>query len=86
MENTVCLVNELGLHARPISKWLGITKKYDSSIEVTRNGKKYNGCSMISLMSMAAKKGDELTLLASGLDAEHVLHELSELIRCGFGE
>ncbi len=86
MENTVCLVNELGLHARPISKWLGITKKYETTIEVTKNGKKYNGTSMISLMSMAAKKGDELTLLASGLDADKVISELSELIKCGFGE
>ncbi len=86
MEERVQIVNELGLHARPISKWLNVVRKHEIELSVVKEGKSYNGTSMIALMSMAAKKGDALILKASGKQAQAAVSELKALIADGFGE
>ncbi|GMQ61396.1 HPr family phosphocarrier protein [Vallitalea maricola] len=84
--NSAIIKNELGLHARPITKWLEAIKILDADITVICKGKKYNGNSMIGLMSMAAKKGDELSIESEGTDSEKAIKMLLDLIEDGFGE
>ena len=86
MKARVVIINDLGLHARPLSKWLQIVNKYDVEVEVLKGNKKYNGKSMISLMQMGAEKGDDLIIETDGKDEEDTLNELVDLIKCGFGE
>lgn len=86
MKAKVIITNELGLHARPLSKWLQVVNKYDVEVEVLKEEKKYNGKSMISLMKMAAQKGDELVIEIKGKDENNALKELIDLVKNGFGE
>jgi len=86
MKGKVKITNELGLHARPLSKWMQIVNKYDGEIEVLKEGKKYNGKSMLSLMQMGAQKNDELIIETKGKDEEQTLNELVDLVKSGFGE
>lgn len=86
MKAKVIITNELGLHARPLSKWLQVVNKYDVEVEVLKEGKEYNGKSMISLMKMGAQKGDELAIQIKGKDENNALKELIDLVKNGFGE
>ena len=60
--------DELGLHARPASVLATEAKKYSSKITVTANDKTVDGASMIGLMTMALKHGQEITINIEGDD------------------
>lgn len=86
MKAKVIIINKLGLHARPLSKWLQVVNKYDIEVEVFKDGNKYNGKSLLSLMKMGAQKDDELVIEMKGKDESSALNELIELVQNGFGE
>ncbi|MCH4887912.1 HPr family phosphocarrier protein [Acidaminobacter sp. JC074] len=86
MKRSFIIKNELGLHARPISKWLAVFKESDALVNVFKGDKKFNGKSMISLMQTAAKKDDEITVEIIGDSEDILIEELSLLIEDGFGE
>lgn len=80
------LKNETGLHARPASMFISEACKYVSDIKIIKDGKEYNGKSIISVLSMGAGKGDRVTILARGQDEKEAVDGLVELIENGFGE
>lgn len=62
--------DELGLHARPASVLVTEAKKYNSKIMVTSKDKTVDATSMIYLMTMAVKHGEEITIDIEGDDEE----------------
>lgn len=86
MKRNFIIKNKLGLHARPISKWLSVFKDSEAIVNVVKDDKKYNGKSLISLMQTAAKGGDEITVEIIGESEDILMEELSQLIEDGFGE
>ncbi len=80
-EEKVILVNEVGLHARPASVFIQEAVKYDSEIFVEKNGKVYNAKSIMSILSMGAFKGEEITIRANGEDAKEAVESLVNLIK-----
>lgn len=79
----VILNNEVGLHARPAALFVQTASKFDSDIYIELEGTKVDGKSIIGVMSLGAFHGEEITLIASGDDAEKAIKELSELIEHG---
>ncbi len=86
MEKKFIIKNELGLHARPISKWLAVFKDTDVTVTVAKGEKSVNGKSMIGLMQVAAKKDDEILVDIEGDASSELMDALSVLIEDGFGE
>lgn len=80
MEEKVVIGNEIGLHARLAAKFISISNKYDTDILVEKEGKEYNGKSLISIMSMGAIKGETITIKAEGDDGEAAIQDLAELL------
>jgi phosphocarrier protein HPr len=76
----VILKNEVGIHARPAALIVKEATKYKSVISIIKEEKSYNGKSIISILSMAAIKGDELTLVAEGEDEIQAVNSLKEFI------
>lgn len=76
------LVNKDGLHARPAADF--VKRASDFEAAVTVNG--VNAKSLLRIMSLGLGVGSELTLSASGPDAQDALDALVELIGSGFGE
>lgn len=76
----VILKNEVGIHARPAALIVKEATKYKSVISIIKGEKSYNGKSIISILSMAAIKGDELTLVAEGEDEIQAVNSLKEFI------
>lgn len=79
-EKKAILKNEVGLHARPASLFIQEACKYVSDIFVTKDDKTYNAKSIMSILSMGAKKGDEILIFANGDDEKEAVENLYKLI------
>lgn len=84
----VTLANRHGLHARPAHLFVQTANAYASKLEVGRvdGDERVDGKSIMGMMMLAAEKGVELELVATGPDADALLRALSELIAANFGE
>ena len=71
---------EEGLHARPAAQFVKTAKKFDSEIVVIKGEREANAKSSLKIMSLGAKKGDEIVIRAEGDDAEEAVETLVELI------
>lgn len=79
-ESSVTIKNEIGLHARPASLFIQEAIKYSSNIEVVKNDKTYNGKSIMSVLSMSARKGEEILIKAEGEDEQEAVDALVNLV------
>ncbi|MEO1226092.1 MAG: HPr family phosphocarrier protein [Pseudomonadota bacterium] len=78
--------NVRGLHARAAAKFVKLASDFQADILVSRNGMDVGGRSIMGLMMLAASPGCEITLSASGHDAEAALDALQALIESKFDE
>lgn len=77
--------NDSGLHARPASIIVKITSKSESPIEFIKGDKKYNGKSIMSILSMGLKKGETVSIDTTNIE-EDIIKELEDTFNKGFGE
>jgi phosphocarrier protein HPr len=52
--------------------------KFESKITLVKAGKEVDAKSLLGVMSLAVKKGDEITIRAEGADAEQAVSALVE--------
>jgi phosphocarrier protein len=86
VERTVQVRNKYGLHARPAAEFVKLANQFKSDIMVTKQETIVNGKSIMGMMMLAAECGVEITVRASGPDAEVAVNELISLVETGFGE
>jgi phosphocarrier protein len=82
----VTVANKRGLHARAAAKFVMLAERFDSSVEVLRDGQSVSARSIMGLMMLGAGRGAELELRAEGWDAKEALDALAELVESGFDE
>lgn len=63
-----------------------MAQEYDSNILVTRAGIDADGKSIMELLSLAASKGLEIEISATGPDEDEALAALKALVEDRFGE
>ncbi|MDN5362341.1 MAG: phosphocarrier protein HPr [Moorella sp. (in: firmicutes)] len=85
-EARVILKNPSGLHARPAAAFVQAANGFIADISVQRDGKEANGKSILAVMGLGAKCGNELVIRAAGADADQALATLVELVQAGLGE
>jgi phosphocarrier protein len=88
LRRQVTIVNELGLHARAAAKLVQIASRSPVDLQIGHDEMMVNAKSIMGVLMLAACKGTELQLVASG-DEEHartVLDALVALITDRFGE
>jgi phosphocarrier protein HPr len=85
-ERTVQVRNKFGLHARPAAEVVKLANQYKSDIMVRKFDLEVNGKSIMGMMMLAAECGVEITVRASGPDAEQAVNDLVQLVEAGFGE
>lgn len=83
---TITIVNERGLHARAAAKFVKLAAGFNARVTVSRNGMQVGGDSIMGLMVLAASQGCQITVSASGPQAEEVLDALDMLIGRKFDE
>ena len=85
-EMQLTLTNPTGLHARPASLFVQTAGRYDARIEVLGRGRQAEATSIIGVLALGIRKGDMITLRASGKEAEVALEVLRDLNLANFYE
>ena len=70
---TITVSNKLGVHARP-------------AVILDKNGKRIDAKSILAVMTMAAKCGDEITIITNGRNDKEALEAIVALFQSKFGE
>lgn len=80
------IVNKLGLHARPASKFVSLASNYESEVFISNGTQEVNGKSIMGVLILAASKGTKIGLRAVGIDSSDAVENLANLILSGFEE
>ncbi|MGX1309667.1 phosphocarrier protein HPr [Amorphus suaedae] len=83
---TLTIVNQRGLHARASAKFVKCLEFFDAEVSVSRDGHTVGGGSIMGLLMLGASKGTQITVTASGPEADEAIAALTELVGDGFGE
>ena len=84
IQQRVRIVNRLGLHARPAAALVQLASGFDAAVEVARGELSVNAKSIMGVLMLAAENGAELTIRASGPEAEAAVAALASLVARGF--
>ena len=80
-ERTVIIASSVGLHARPASIFVQKVNASGIEVEIARPGEEsVDAGSILGVMALGAKCGDEVVLSAEGDNAETVLDDLVKLL------
>jgi phosphocarrier protein len=82
----VQICNRKGLHARAASKLVQLATKYNSKIQLSRDGQTSDGKSILGVLVLAAHQGSFLTIIADGSDENEAVAAISDLINRKFDE
>ena len=69
-----------GLEAGATAKIVQIASQYDSSIYVKSNENKYNAKSIMGMMSLGLKSGEEIALVVDGADEREAVNEIEQYL------
>lgn len=86
IESVVTIINKLGLHARASAKFVATAAKFQSHLEIIKDGKAVNGKSIMGVMMLAANQGSQLKLRIDGPDEQALMEALEKLIQNRFDE
>lgn len=82
----VTIVNALGLHARPAMILVDTAAAFSCDVRIRKGDTDVDGKSIMEVMLLAATRGTELEITATGGDAAQCCDELRELVARGFDE
>ena len=82
----VIVRNPQGLHARPANLLVGMASKYESNILIGKDGELVDCKSILSLLTLGAGQGTELSITADGADAAEALASIAQLFEAGFDD
>ncbi len=85
-ERTLEIVNSLGMHARPAAQLVRLAARFQSEVEIAKDGMAINGKSIMGVMMLAAECGSSIVVRATGPDEVEALEAIAQLVAAGFGE
>lgn len=86
MEKILEIKNSTGLHARPSGLLSKTASSFKSDIKLSFNGKTVSAKSIMNVLALGLKQGNEVTLTVSGEDEKEAFDTLVDLFESGFGE
>lgn len=86
LTRTVTVRNPQGLHARPADMLVRTANKFESKTWIGKSDEWVDCKSILSLLTLGAVQGTELSLSAQGADADEALQAIADLFDAGFDE
>ena len=83
---TITVTNKLGVHARPAGLLTKTAGLFECSVLLDKGGRRVDAKSILAVMTMAAKCGDEITILTNGRNEKEALAAVAALFQSKFGE
>jgi phosphotransferase system HPr (HPr) family protein len=69
-----------GLEARPVALLVQVASQYESKIMVETGSKKINAKSIMGMMSLGLDEGENLTVIAEGIDEEAAINHIESYL------
>ncbi|MFD0698693.1 HPr family phosphocarrier protein [Paenibacillus sp. GCM10027628] len=86
LTQTYTVLNPSGFHARPTKVFVQAASAFPCKIHVIKGGKKVNGKSSLSMLTLGIQQNEEVTLEVDGEQEEQALKSLGELLTKIFEE
>ncbi len=86
IEREIEIVNEQGLHARPVMQIVDLANKFIAIIRISKGDLTADATSAMSMMLLEAPKGTKLRLSAVGDDAGDAIEAIVRLVADRFHE
>ncbi|AKL94444.1 phosphotransferase system phosphocarrier protein HPr [Clostridium aceticum] len=86
LEKLVMVKNKSGIHARPAGKLVKEASKFKSDIFIVKSDSEFNAKSIMNVMSMGAKMGENVLIKVSGEDEKEAFDAIIDLIERGFDD
>ncbi len=86
VEKALKIQNRLGLHARAAALFVQTANKYASHVTIEKDGVEVNGKSIMGIMMLAAAKGSDVCIRATGADEAEAAETIAKLIDDKFHE
>ena len=86
VEETVTIINELGLHARAATLLVQTASKFACDVTVEKDGNEVSGKSIMGVLMLVASQGSKITIRAEGDRADDAVAALVALVANRFGE
>lgn len=72
---------QTGLEARPAAMFVQVASQYESSIYVEHNNKRVNAKSIMGMMTLGLRAGEELTVSVDGSDEENAILGIEKFLK-----
>lgn len=79
----IVIETKLGLHLRPAGILCQRAQDFSCKVEIEAGGDRVNGKSVISILGVGIKTGDEIKLICDGPGESEALDVLTEVIKHG---
>jgi len=86
LTRNVIVRNPQGLHARPADMLVRLANQFQSDVSIGKAGKQVDCKSILSVLTLGATQGTELSVSAEGEDAQRAVQSICDLIQGGFDE
>jgi len=86
LEQSIQVINRLGLHARAAAKLVQLLSGYQSKAWLVRGSREVNAKSIMGVMLLAAAQGSEVLLKLDGPDETEALAAAQDLFARRFDE
>lgn len=86
VKQVVTIQNVSGLHARPANIFSKTAAKFPCEVRFTKDGKSYNGKSIVSVLSACAKCNTVIEIVCDGEEEAAALAAMVEAVESGLGE
>ncbi|MCX7426395.1 MAG: HPr family phosphocarrier protein [Planctomycetia bacterium] len=81
----ITVTHSPGLHARPCLAIVNTVRRFRSKVKIRTSEREADAGEILHVMSLGVPQGAEVTLSASGPDAEEALDALARLFSDNFG-
>jgi phosphocarrier protein len=86
LEQSLEIINKLGLHARASAKLVSTAACFSSRVEIEFGGQTADAKSIMSIMMLAASRGSKILLRTDGDDEQAAMDAVAGLINNYFEE
>lgn len=84
VKQSIIVNEENGLHARPAGAVVKIAGQFESLINIIYKQKKANAKSIMGVMSLGVREGEEIIIEVDGVDEKEALNHMIELVKSNF--
>jgi len=82
-ERRVTVASPVGLHARPAARFVTAAAAFDGEVYLARpGGPRVSAASMLAVLTLGVRGGEEIVITAEGDGAEELLDRLAEIAAC----